>query len=404
MKIVHTGDWHIGHVLYGYDRACDHSAMLGAITNVVKKEQPDALIVSGDVFHTGQPSAASTQLLADALLRIKEACPTMSIIATAGNHDSPSRHEMFAGPWQALGVTMIGQTGCNAGNEITDDILDRLILPVANKGYVIAMPYVHPRNLPENFYQKLLDRASALNTGNLPVVLMAHLTVSGVDITGHENSNEHVVGGIDAVSLAELGTGYDYLALGHIHHPQFVPGSDNRARYAGTPLPVSFDEAYEHSVSVVTIDAHGSAPDVREVPMTAGRKLITLGGRKGMTWDEIRSNLEFSLNAPDIEKGALVRVNMHLAPGECMPTDAESVVRQAITAAGHLYCLINVVREDINTAVDEHDLAVDELRNIPPINIAKRYIEDRGIAFTDDMADMFNEILSQLNDQENDRQ
>jgi exonuclease SbcD len=397
MKILHTGDWHIGHVLYGYDRAADHNAMIEALCEVVANEKPDALIISGDVFHNGQPSAAAIQMLSSFMLKLRNACSSMRIIATAGNHDSPSRHEMFAAPWQELGVVMIGQVGCSANDEITTDILDRLIIPIDEKGYVIAMPYVHPRNLPENFYNSLLERVSQLNTSSLPVVMMAHMAVCGSDFTGHSINIEHVIGGVDEIPLSEFGSGYDYLALGHIHHAQFVPGSEKHARYAGSPLPISFDEAYQHSVSIVTIEAHGSAPEVKAVPIRAGRNLITIGKDKALNWDEIRANLDFALQGDDIEKGAFVRVNMFLDYGEHMPPEAETFVRNTITDAGHNFCLINVVRPDIERAVSDHDITVDELHNTPPLTIAQRYAQDINMAFTDEMCSMFNEIVAQIN-------
>jgi exonuclease SbcD len=392
MKLLHTGDWHIGHILYGYDRACDHEQMLDEISKIARDQKPDVIIVCGDIFHTGQPSAASMQLLNEGFEKIKDASPSSVIIATAGNHDSPSRHEVLSIPWSKWNVIMIGQPGCSASEKITNDILDRLIIEIPQKGFVVAMPYVHPRNLPENFYQRLLDRVAEKNNLNLPVVMMAHLTVSGADFSGHENSNEHIVGGVDAVALSELGSGYDYLALGHIHHPQFVPTSGNRARYAGTPMPVNFDEAYPHSVSIVSIDSHNDMPQVVEIPVNAGRKLVTLGGSRGFSWDEIRSNLDLLLQLPDLEKGSLIRVNMHLDPGQVMPPEAETTVRNAVVAAQHNYCLINVVRDNIQTAISDRDLAVDELRNLPPITIAKQYAADTGVAFSDDMIELFNEI------------
>lgn len=397
MKILHTGDWHIGHVLYGYDRACDHELMLSAICDVVKDERPDALVVSGDIFHTGQPSAAAQKMLSRYLVRMQKACPQMAIIATAGNHDSPSRHEAFADVWSELNVTMVGQINCNSADEVTVEVLDSLIVPVADKGFVVAMPYVHYRNVPDNFYQLLLDRVAERNEAQSPVVLMAHLAVGGADFTGHEVRDERVVGGLDVLPLSALGNGYDYLALGHIHHAQFVPGSDDMARYAGSPLPISFDESYTHSVSVVSIAAHNQKPEVKTVDIRAGRNLITLGGSKGMPWQEAKSNLPLMLNDQDMPKGSLIRVNIHIGEGETLPTDAEAVARKAVTEAGHLFCRINVVRDNIKRAVSDRDLNADELRKIPPLTLAKRYAADINVPFTDDMAEMFNEIVNLVN-------
>ena len=87
MRIIHTSDWHLGHVLYGYDRSREQRDMLVRIEEIVGKEKPDALVVSGDVYHTGQPSAAVQKMFTEAVMRLHEACPEMEIVITAGNHD-----------------------------------------------------------------------------------------------------------------------------------------------------------------------------------------------------------------------------------------------------------------------------------------------------------------------------
>lgn len=403
MKILHTGDWHIGHVLYGFDRACDHECMLNDISRIITQEQPDVMVISGDVFHTAQPSAAAQRLLQQHLVKMHNQNPQMLIIATAGNHDSPSRHEAFVDLWRESNVEMVGTVSCNANEEITTEVLDRMIFKVSGKGYVVAMPYVHQRNIPDNFYQLLLDRVAELNTAKLPVVMTAHLAVSGSDYTGHEvreDNNISVVGGLDVVPLADLGSGYDYLALGHIHHAQTVPGSGGKARYAGSPLAIDFAESYAHSVSIVEIAAHGEKPEVRTVNVNGGRQLITLGGEAGMTWDEVTSNLDFMLNADDMPKGSLLRVNVRLRNDEKLPTDAEAVVRKAIVDAGQLYCRINIVRDDMRAVIRDRDLNVEELGKIQPVSLAKQYAEDMNKAFTPEMEKLFAEIVK-LVDEDN---
>ena len=99
MRIIHTSDWHLGHILYGYDRSREQRNMLGQIEEIVGKEKPDALVVSGDVYHTGQPSAAVQKMFTEAVMRLHEACPGMEIVITAGNHDSASKHEVSRILW-----------------------------------------------------------------------------------------------------------------------------------------------------------------------------------------------------------------------------------------------------------------------------------------------------------------
>ena len=239
MKILHTSDWHLGHTLYNLDRTKEQADMLQQIMTTVRNEKPDLFLLSGDVYHTAQPSAAIQTLFTDAIAQIHDAHPDMTIVITAGNHDSGSKHEIFRTPWQALKVYSIGNL--NKENPQSH------IIEISGKAFVIAIPYCYERSIPEGFFQDLLDRVEERNTAQLPVIMMAHTTVRGCNFKGHDHATELTVGGIDSLDISDLGEGYDYLALGHIHHEQWIRGGHHRIRYSGSPLPVSFDEDYEHS-------------------------------------------------------------------------------------------------------------------------------------------------------------
>ena len=108
MKILHTSDWHLGQELYCFDRTEEHLSFLSQIENIVKEEQPDALVVSGDIYHNSTPSNSVMRMFSDALLKIANVNPQMKIIITAGNHDSSSRLEITRNIWQRLNVEVIG--------------------------------------------------------------------------------------------------------------------------------------------------------------------------------------------------------------------------------------------------------------------------------------------------------
>ena len=273
MKILHTSDWHLGHTLYNYDRSREQQAFLKQLTRIVAEEMPDAMVVSGDIYHYSTPSASTQKMYTDGMLEIHRACPEMTIVVTAGNHDSSSKLEIDSSLWNHFGVKVVGniernQEEVNLEKHIVEVRNDRGIL----KGYIIAIPHVYPQNFPildtetpreerqARFFQALQDEVEKMNAERLPVVLMAHLSIEGSDQTGHDDT----VGGIEYVPISAMGGGYDYLALGHIHCPQNIKGSRHCARYCGTPLPVSFDEAYPHSVSIVEIQRE-KAPQIKTI-------------------------------------------------------------------------------------------------------------------------------------------
>ena len=381
MRIIHTSDWHLGHTLYGYDRSEEQAEMLAQIEDIVREESPDALVVSGDIYHTGQPSAAVQTLFTEAVMRIHAACPSMVVVMTAGNHDSASRHEVARVLWLTQNVHMVGflDKG-NTGSHLVE---------IPGKGFIIAVPYISERSLPEGFYQGLLDSVSERNADGLPVVLSAHLTVSGSDFCGHEDVRDYMVGGISSIEIPELGAGYDYVALGHIHHAQTLSGSDGRVRYSGTPVPVSFDETYPHSVSVVEIASHGAAPVIREVEIRNPHPLVNLPTEGYGCWDEVKTLARaFPKNIP-----AYVRLNVEV--DSCLPPDAKAEAVSIFSAGEARFCLINS-RRKAGADAGRKTVTVSEFRAMEPVEVARLYAADSGIEFTPEMETLFREVVAMV--------
>jgi len=103
--------------------------------------------------------------------------------------------------------------------------------------------------------------------------MMAHQTVKESDFSEKMDA----IGNIAGVSIEDLGHGYDYLALGHIHKNQTMCGSDSSmAAYSGSPLPISFsEENYQHGVNMVEIDAHGGEVKITTIPLKLIRGMKT---------------------------------------------------------------------------------------------------------------------------------
>lgn len=398
MKILHTSDWHLGHTLYNYDRSLEQKTFLRQLADIVAQEKPDVMVVSGDIYHYSTPSAGTQKMYTEGLLEVHRACPDMAIVVTAGNHDSSSKLEIDSSLWQHFGVNVIG----NIERTREEVNLEKHIVEVKDaagnrKGYIVAIPHVYPQNFPlldtetpreqrqSCFFQALLDETEKLNTEGLPVVLMAHLSVEGSDRTGHDEN----IGGIETVKLADLGQGYDYLALGHIHCPQYVKGSNRRARYCGTPLPVNFDEVYPHSVSVIELNGHDE-PRITTVEIDNPVPLVTLPPEPLPFEEALRALSEY----PD-DKQAYIRLNVlidrYLAP-DCNEQTVNAVRHKACK-----YCYIKSNREKLTADDGSRYLSIQEIQEISPIDIAKLYYrETEGEEMDEELCGLMGEVLKQV--------
>jgi exonuclease SbcD len=128
---------------------------------------------------------------------------------------------------------------------------------------------------------RILDRLCQGLDPSACTVLLGHFFVSGTATSGSERPLS--IGDLYAVTAQAVPTSVQYVALGHVHKPQRVPGVAVPARYAGSPLQLDFGEVgQEKSVAVVELEP-GKPAEVREIALTRGRKLRDLQG----TLDEL---------------------------------------------------------------------------------------------------------------------
>lgn len=392
MRIIHTSDWHLGHLLYNYSREAEQRSMLEQLAEHVRREQPDVMLLAGDIFDTTQPSAAVQRMLAEALVSIHEACPTMQIISIAGNHDSASRHDIFRTPWSTLGIHTLGSIG-------RDSDLDDYIFDIDGKGYVVAVPFAADRFMPDDVFGRLAERVSERNTEGRPVVLTAHLAVAESDYRGHEQADESCIGGLSCQPAEVFGTGYDYVALGHIHKGQQLD-AEGRIRYSGTPLAISFDEVYSgnaHGALLVELNVHGGVPDVRPLPIMTAQPLVTLPSDGGFgAWDDVRAQLaDFPADLP-----AYIRLNVEV--DDYLPASAQHDAVALCEAKACRFCLINTRRKSSAAATGNartRTFTTTELQELPPAEVARMYFEGRDLTFDDELAALFDEALHSLTEQ-----
>lgn len=401
MRLLHTSDWHLGQRFYHYDRDDEHAFFIRQLIGILHDEQPDALLVSGDIFDSAIPTVAAQHRFISSVLALHNALPSCTIIITAGNHDSGSRLEVQRELWNIAGIKVVGSCQRNAdGTFCPNDF----IVEVADKGFVATVPYFHSTNYPlaapdtdrtqrpKAFYKILLDEIQKRNQRALPVVVMAHLAVEGCDIRGHENQ---IIGGMDKAEISLFGSGFDYLALGHIHKPQQI---NSRVRYSGSPIPLSFTEDYPHSVSLVEINAHGDIPTIR----SDGKLLITpLRNVKTLQTDSLEGAFTVLRNLSSTDNSYL---RILIDQEELLSADTEQRALQLVKDKECRLCEVRrVLRQRHMT--DDNSLANADLlteHSISPIEIAKHYYEQaHQTPMPSELAEMMSNVIDHTICQQN---
>src|SRR5690606_9440929 len=107
MRVLHTGDWHVGKTLYGYDRTPEIAAALEESLDVAMHHGVAAVLVAGDLYHSRNPGAEAEAAVFEFFRRATEA--RLPVVVIAGNHDSPRRLDAIAGFMRNHRVHIVGR-------------------------------------------------------------------------------------------------------------------------------------------------------------------------------------------------------------------------------------------------------------------------------------------------------
>ena len=119
-----------------------------------------------------------------------------------------------------------------------------------------------------------------------PIIGMGHLFTAGGKIVDGDGVRDLYVGSLAHLTSDTFPEIFDYLALGHLHVPQKVAGSDFR-RYSGSPIPMNFGEAQQQK-TVVLVEFKGKIPSVKEVSVPCFQALESVKG----DWESISKRLD----------------------------------------------------------------------------------------------------------------
>ena len=283
MKFIHLSDLHLGKRIYDFNLTEDQKYILKEILKVIDTENPDAVLIAGDIYDKSIPSTEAVELLDEFLYQLSGR--DLQVFLISGNHDSPER--------LAFASRLISRTGIHLSPVYNGAVEPIVLTDEFGPVNVYLLPFVKPvhvrRFFPdeniESYNDALRTAVEALDIDRSERnILVTHQFVTGAI---RSDSEEISVGGTDNVDAAVF-DGFDYVALGHIHGPQNI-GSE-RIRYCGTPLKYSFSEA-KHQKSVTVIDiADKESISVRTVPLHPLRDMREIEG----TYEELtyRPNYE----------------------------------------------------------------------------------------------------------------
>ena len=295
MKLMHLSDLHLGKRLNEFSLLEDQCFILQQLVELVRSEQPDCVLLAGDIYDKPVPPAEAVTLFDDFLNKLAQ---LTTVCVTSGNHDSAER--------LAFGAQLMREGGVHFCGLYTGEPQCVTLQDAYGSVHIYLLPFLKPAHvrhcLPPTEAEQVTTYHEALRCAVERMhinaaernVLVAHQFVTGAQMAGSEAVN---VGGVDNIG-AEVFAAFDYTALGHIHKAQNVGGE--RVRYSGTPLKYSFAEwQQEKSVTLVELGEKGSV-SVTALPLAPLRDLRKLRG----SYEELMSR-EFYDELPKDSDGLL---------------------------------------------------------------------------------------------------
>lgn len=265
MKVLHTGDWHIGKHLEGVSRIDEQIKVFKDMVTLVKEEDIDLVLIAGDVYDTFNPSSKAETLFYKTLKEMSEGGKRL-IVVIPGNHDNPIRLVAASPLAKEHGIIMIDSLKTvleldgygkhqllNSGPGFIEVEINK------ERAVILTVPYPSEKRLEESYLELGLDEEQQLSAYNDRIrdifsglskhfredtinVVMSHLFVTGAEETGSERSIQ--LGGSYIIDGSCFPGEAHYVALGHIHKQMVIPGSDKRIRYSGSPLQYNKKERH----------------------------------------------------------------------------------------------------------------------------------------------------------------
>ncbi len=259
MKIIHTGDWHIGKIVNEFHMTLDQEYILEQFIEMVRQEKPDAVVIAGDIYDRSVAPVDAVELLDRVFTKIVIDLKT-PILAVAGNHDSPER--------LGFGCQILRNKGLYIEGIFKKELLKVVISDEYGPVNFYLLPYADPAFVRDVYddgnihshddaFKAVMERISLQINGEERNVLITHGFVRGIeDIELSDSERPLSIGGTDYIDVEHF-KGFHYTALGHLHGPQKV--GNEKIRYSGSLMKYSFSEVKQKKgITIVNIDNRGN--------------------------------------------------------------------------------------------------------------------------------------------------
>lgn len=366
MRILHTADWHVGRTIRGHNRADEHRAVLAEIAHLTAEHDADLVVIAGDLFDTAAPSADAEQIVYQALLDL--AATGAQVILIAGNHDNPRR-------WGAI-APLLRRSDVHAAATLRRPA-DGGVIGVSTRdgqsAQVALVPFLSQRAIVKVEHLMALDPGQHVSqyaercklvlsamaeqfTSDTVNLVVGHLTVANGEPTlGGGERMAHTIFDYFVTPQAFPVTAH-YVALGHLHLPQRIPGPAP-LWYSGSPLALDFGEAERAGKAVLLVDVAPDTPaQVRELPLRAGRRLRTVRG----SLDDLMALRD------DVDPDAYLRIVLEEVPRPGLARTVRETFPQAVDVS-----VVAGLSQAAST-VEPHDV------HGSPHELFARYLADHG--------------------------
>ena len=402
MKILHTSDWHLGHRLLDQSQLEEQSLFLEWLPDYIEANSIDVLLISGDIFDVGVPSANAQKLYYDFLIRLHHSC-CREVIITGGNHDAPSTLNAPKELLNALSIRVVGK----ATEPISDEIFK---LTRDNEELIVAaIPYLRDQDIRRavaaetadeivNRYKTALishfdeaaESCERMKSANTTVIGMGHLFAVGGRTSESEQSI--YVGNLGDIGAEDFPTVFDYVALGHLHRAQRVGGREH-IRYSGSPYVLSFSETNQEK-KIILIET-GKPLIITETTIPVFRKILQLEG----SVESCKAQLE----KLDEENNSLTPWVEVILNNE---KEAATGYREINKFAEHLKSEVLKITVKDEKKIDRLKSLVENAQHITgfkPLDVFKLRCEEQNLDLNErpEMLDAFNEILQTALNPEN---